>query len=882
MHKSKARFFLYFTSTHWDREWYRTFQEFRARLIETMGQVLDVLESDSHYEAFICDGQTVLLEDYLECALYDRERVRNLLESGRLIAGPWYTMSDENLVSGESLIQNLRLGTVSAVAMGAKKTMSLGYICDIFGHIAQMPQILNGFGIKNAVLGRGTNKHETPAFFNWESPSGHSLLTYKVPESCGYGTFWYDVFRDKEENASFDELFTLACEYVERELARTNLPFVFLADGMDHCPIHPIAPRLAAALAEKYDAKLIFGQPEPFFEELSKFKYELPVQIGELQQLAKAMDEHNKLISSTLSSRYDIKLANDTVQSILEKQALPLAALAAAINKPVKQAFDEISYRYLIKNHAHDSICGCSIDDVHSDMLYRFRQAQLTALELRDFALSNLMSFEQKEDKPLCLTVINTHPFAQRREVYAYIDFPCSYKSRFDEFVPSEPVNQFIIKTADDKIQPYTIIDIYRKTYVRTPKEFAGREADRYTVCFTADLPPMQSVCYEICPSETPVRYFSSMKTGELSAENEFIAVDISHNGNVCLRNKKSGRTYDNLISYNDSSETGDGWYSRQSIPDRIIHSAAAASVETVLDGDGVCEFCITHVMRVPTKMDYNRQYTKRDNEYNELTVKTYVSMYKSADYIEIRTEVKNNCEDHRLKAVIHTGITSESYYAEQPFAFVKRKVGRNIETENWKEPDKAEKSFTNVIYRRDKDENGIAIISKGGLHEAAALTDGRFELTLMRCFSKTFLTDGEKDGQLNGIRCFSFLIKPIDAKTSEVSLLRLSDQFSAAPITYTIWTDNVPDSFKAGYWLQSDSSHISIIRPNSDKRCVLIRIINYKDCPVDECIICRKPAKRAYICDFTEKVQGELSVLNGNVLFSIKPYEVLTILVEH
>jgi len=32
--------------THWDREWYRTFQAFRARLVDTVDAVLDQLDRD--------------------------------------------------------------------------------------------------------------------------------------------------------------------------------------------------------------------------------------------------------------------------------------------------------------------------------------------------------------------------------------------------------------------------------------------------------------------------------------------------------------------------------------------------------------------------------------------------------------------------------------------------------------------------------------------------------------------------------------------------------------------------------------------------------------------------------------------------------------------
>ena len=56
---------LVFSHTHWDREWYRTFQQFRFGLVEVIDQILNLLQANE-YDYFILDGQTVVLEDYLE------------------------------------------------------------------------------------------------------------------------------------------------------------------------------------------------------------------------------------------------------------------------------------------------------------------------------------------------------------------------------------------------------------------------------------------------------------------------------------------------------------------------------------------------------------------------------------------------------------------------------------------------------------------------------------------------------------------------------------------------------------------------------------------------------------------------------------------------
>ncbi len=52
--------------THWDREWYATFQQFRMRLVHVIDALLDVLERDPDFTHFNLDAQTIVLQDYLE------------------------------------------------------------------------------------------------------------------------------------------------------------------------------------------------------------------------------------------------------------------------------------------------------------------------------------------------------------------------------------------------------------------------------------------------------------------------------------------------------------------------------------------------------------------------------------------------------------------------------------------------------------------------------------------------------------------------------------------------------------------------------------------------------------------------------------------------
>ncbi len=126
--------------THWDREWYQTFQQFRMRLVHAIDRLLDILDHDPTFTHFMLDGQTIVLDDYLEVRPEYAERLKNHIRSGRIQVGPWYLQPDEFLVSGESLVRNLQIGLRQAAEYG--EPMRAGYVPDCFGHIAQLPQFL--------------------------------------------------------------------------------------------------------------------------------------------------------------------------------------------------------------------------------------------------------------------------------------------------------------------------------------------------------------------------------------------------------------------------------------------------------------------------------------------------------------------------------------------------------------------------------------------------------------------------------------------------------------------------------------------------------------------------------------------------------------------
>lgn len=174
---------------HWDREWYFSTEESRILLVNNLEEIMHRLETDTDYPYYVLDGQTSILEDYLAVKQENRERIKRLVQANKLIVGPWYTQTDEMIVGGESIVRNLLYGIKDSREFGPH--MEIGYLPDSFGQSAQMPMILNGFGITRSIFWRGTpERHGTDKTeFYWTSDDGSKVLVQLMPLGYAIGKY---------------------------------------------------------------------------------------------------------------------------------------------------------------------------------------------------------------------------------------------------------------------------------------------------------------------------------------------------------------------------------------------------------------------------------------------------------------------------------------------------------------------------------------------------------------------------------------------------------------------------------------------------------------------------------------------------------------------
>lgn len=467
--------------THWDREWYQTFQQFRMRLVYTVDKLLDILQRDPKFTHFMLDGQTIVLDDYLEVRPEQEELLKQYIRSGRIQVGPWYLQPDEFLVSGESLVRNLQIGLQRAAEFGA--TMRVGYLPDCFGHIAQLPQILQGFSIDNAVFWRGVGSEAHTSEFYWAAPDGTSVLVIHLADALGYSNAAMLPLKT-EDFVTRVEL--LAAPLLAKATGNTLL----FMNGSDHLQpqdglpeVIESANRLLAHIDPERE-KILTRYEQNVYHGSSWHLDSIHLQIGTLPQYIQAVRQHIEqsakdaesqslqtlsgemrssqfahLLPSVLSTRMWIKQQNAETEHLLEQWVEPLTAWAWKLGAPYPQGLVKLAWKYLLQNHPHDSICGCSIDQVHNENKVRFAQSQQISEGVAASAMQSIVSaVDTRAPFPVAhttheavpLVVFNSAPGPRTEVVRTVVQLPGSLR------------NAVVVDERGARV-PFTVVNRWRK-----------------------------------------------------------------------------------------------------------------------------------------------------------------------------------------------------------------------------------------------------------------------------------------------------------------------------------------------------------------------------------------------------------------------------------
>ncbi len=686
----RSRVLYVVSHTHWDREWYAPLQRFRLRLVELLDHLLTILEHEPRFAHFHLDSQTIVLEDYLEVCPEREAELRRWIAEGRIAVGPWYVLSDTFLTSGEATVRNLLLGRRQAAGFG--RVGAIGYLPDQFGNIGQLPQIFRGFGIADAVVGRGVSAADVPVEFTWVSPDGSTVL-------CALLHGWYNNAQRLAAvpRTAADQLRAAAAHL--RPLARSSA--LLLMNGVDHLePQEDVAPILEAAgpllepdrvehaaLSEYFAAvRADLGQEA---EATAGSFAGRPVSFrGELRQ----QWHRHAVLNGTLSARMYLKLANHRCQLALERQAEPWLAIAGLLGEAVPRGPLATAWRYLMQNHPHDSICGCSADAVHLDMEARFRQVEQISTELVRRARL------QVSRRIHAVLPDGTAPDGAGRVALAVFndaaqsrDGLCTMEVDFAAGGNGQRLR--LRDAATGAVVPCAVLHRGRgRSLVADPAELPrGRYSDRFRVRLLArDLPGLgyRTLLAERLPgppytygderpprdAELAVRWPG--EAGGPGGRNRHLDVRIAPDGSFSLRLAAADglpeQTFSGLGVLMDDGEAGDSYLHAPPAADRIVCGFdAAPQIELAGFGPDWFEWSIRGAMRLPTGLDLERQ--GRGAETLAVAVELRLTVVRDARRVDLEVRVDNRTRDHRLRVLFPTGVQAPSARAAGQFDIVAR-----------------------------------------------------------------------------------------------------------------------------------------------------------------------------------------------------------------
>ncbi len=854
----------YFASTHWDREWYLPFQGFRVKLLETAERIADNLENVPGYDRFTFDGQTIVLEDIAEIRPDLAERLRTLAAKGKLNIGPWYTMPDELLVSGESLIRNLLAGAETARQYG-HEPWPVGYVCDIFGHIAQLPQILAGFGIGIAVASRGVAAN-LPYLIKWSAPDGTHCRLLK--QFRGYGNFLPISGRAWTK----DEFIANFPSFLEPLLAFSP-ETVFLFDGQDHAIPSSQTPELRRWMKEALPEAEIIDSDLTDISEPTKGCVS-----GELTETWPGLSSGvMKLVQNSLSSRYDIKYANDQAQNQLELLLEPFLFLRMLQGKADYTDLNllHFAWKTLLKNHAHDGICGCSIDRTHSNMMVRFSDVE----EITKALVRKVVEKKCVGKRPGCgefiVEIFNPLPYARQETVRLELSLPTDFPSVHQEPRAPESFAQFTLTDEQGREVPYARLSVSKNNMPYVPCTVSV--FDVYRIAAEIELSPLGWTQLFLKASETPVRSFGTLRTGKLSAENEKIAFLINQDGTIDVTDKRSGTVRRGFNTFLLDNDCGDGWYYVSPVSNGTLSGVPSeASVKVTVDTECHVEFEITQYYRFARELEFraspNALYSGifPSERTALLPIRTTVSMNKNSASLDISTVVDNCLKDFRLRLSVPTGF-SGNWFSSQAFTIIERKPGRNFgeRTRKDSEAEVEEKNFSGIAGKSSPD-SSFAFLSAGGLHEIAcpAADPECLYVTLLRAVRRTLGTEGEPDGELQGKLEFRYRYVFSDAPTDYTALYR-EQQALQAPTLSTMNCGSSPVMENPENTPRiSGNVVVSCMKPTEDGKGVVIRMFNPSDCAETVSV-----SRAAHFCDMNESAGERVPSA-----FSVGPWKIITL----
>lgn len=696
--------------SHWDREWYMAYEQHHMRLVELMDDLLELFEKDPEFNSFHLDGQTIILDDYLQVRPEKRELVQQAITVGKLRIGPFYILQDDFLISSESNVRNMLIGMEESQKWGTP--IMLGYFPDTFGNMGQTPQMMKQAGLEAAAFGRGVkpigfdnqvleaeNYSSQYSEMWWKGPDQTEIFGLlfanwysngnEIPsEKEAAKVFWKQKLSDAEQYASTDHL--------------------LMMNGVDHQPVQKDISKAIRLANELYpDYEFVHSNFVDYLEAVQK---DLPKDLGAVEgELTSQETDGWYTLANTASARVYLKQWNTKVQRQLENITEPLATMAYEVTGEYPHDQLDYAWKTLMQNHPHDSICGCSVDSVHREMITRFEKANEVGKYLADEALRQLGEAIDTSGLPEAsypFVVFNTAGSPKTGEAEVSIELE---RKRFAEGIPEalyveleqRPKKVYHVETVDGKKLSALISEEKVAFGYDLPK-------DRFRVPYMA-----RTITIRLPITEMPAFSWETFVLVEGAAEeqagtliedagrvlkNDQVQLEIQSNGTLTLTDKGTGVILDDLLVFEDVGDVGNEYIFKQPENDQAILSKeiSNSTIEIVTDTKELAQIRLTQEMVIPVAADerlekeqemvieFRHRKAGRSTETAVLELTTLITLRKNSKKIDFETTVDNQMKDHRLRVLFPTKLHVEQHEADSIFEVVTRP---NTVAKDWENP---------------------------------------------------------------------------------------------------------------------------------------------------------------------------------------------------
>ncbi|AYW46584.1 mannosylglycerate hydrolase [Tetragenococcus koreensis] len=879
--------------THWDREWYFTTSRSKVYLMHDLKNVLGQLEANNSYNTFILDGQASLLDDYLKWRPQDKGCIKNLVEQGKLVIGPWYTQTDQLVISGESIVRNLSYGMRICEKFG--DYMNVGYVPDSFGQAASMPQIYQEFGIEDTMFWRGVSDDEVEhTEYQWQGEDGSVVNVYQIPTGYYIGGA---IPEQKEDLAEF-----LHEEPFHTTWSRSVTDQVYFPNGFDQAPVRKNLPELVERMNELYqdEYQLQFSTIEKYIQAVKQQNPELEEVEGELLN-GKMMRIHK----SIFSSRSDLKAMNTQIQHYLVNILEPILSITQALGFEYPVETVREVWKLMFENAAHDSIGSCVSDMTNEDIYLRYKQARDISLNLVELSMRNIAT-RIKNTSEITFTIFNTLDHTRTEVIETEVYVPQKDFALYD--AKGNPVDYTIIDWVDQTdyvLNQGNTLDP-SKTFYIPDKVYKTRLA-----ISGSDLSSMGYMQLTLDLKGNTLKDLEDKKNHIL--ENEYYKVTINPNGSLEILDKTNQNIYHEQAIIEENGDDGDSFNYSPPKEDFVIRSTDFVPDIQVQCSELIKIAMVSYNMKVPRGLGERAKH----EAHISMPVTLKITLKKGTSVIDFALDVDNQQVDsHRLCVLFDTGISSKFSIADQQFGVLQRPVVRQKELElweqnpeNWNEkPISIEtcQSFAGLF-----DENhGVAVMPKG-VREYEIVGDNydTIRLTIFRTYGFMGKEDllyrpgrasGDKvvetpNAQLHKKMQFNFSTAYFSEPFNEANVSNIAKaavtpvqvfqyaEFLNSRLIFTL--DDVEQQFAKGFSLFESTDHLtlSLVKKAEQRAGYIMRYYNghlYESLP--EKIFFNVPVQYAELVNLKEEKTKQLEIMDNTITIpNITHAKFVTIYVE-